>query len=481
MSYYAKSYSLKVPEGELAKHLGIELAAKNPVKSGPLQLSYPGHVNDPIPKAWIETFKSLGYEMKEDPFSRAARGAFSSLLSVDPVKRERSNAATAYYGPVAHRKNLTLWTGCLVEKILFSKDRDEVLATGIQFQQNGEIKEAKARKEVILAAGSLQSPKMLELSGIGNAKLLISHGIEVLVDNPNVGENLQDHLFCCVSFEAKDSIQTLDDLVRKDQNALEAAMTEYNSSRSGLFTSVGVTSYAYLPVIEFISEEGQAKLKKLLDSYILTEDKPAIKGNFKVARKILESEDEASGAFLAVTTQTDVMDLPLGPEPGKFVSLGAMLSQPLSTGSVHITSSSPLQKPLLDPNYLSNSIDLEILARHAQYMLTIATTEPFCSTILKAGGKRKGEDAYFTSLGEAKKFVRRALSMWHPTSTCAMLPRENGGVVTERLRVYGTRNLRIVDASVMPIIPRANIQSSVYAVAERAADIIKEDNGLHTG
>ena len=113
-------------------------------------------------------------------------------------------------------------------------------------------------------------------------------------------------------------------------------------------------------------------------------------------------------------------------------------------------------------------------------MLTISSTEPFYSTILKAGGKQKGEHAYFTDLEGAKEFVRRrALSVWHPTSTCAMLPRDKGGVVGEWLRVFGTRNLRVVDASVMPIIPRANIQSSVYAVAERAADIIKADNGLH--
>jgi choline dehydrogenase-like flavoprotein len=481
MPYYAKSYSLKGPEGELAKHLGTEWAAKNNETSGPIQVSYPWQLeDDPMPNAWLDTFKALGYEMKEDPFSGAPVGAFASLHSVDPVKKERSDAATTYYGRTVDRKNLTLLTGCLVEKILFDQASNELIATGIQYQQDGATKIAKARKEVILAAGSLQSPKMLELSGIGNSKLLNSHGIEVFIDNPNVGENLQDHLLCYISFEAKDSIKTLDDLIRRDPKVLDDATKEYNTSRTGILSHSTVIGYAYLPVTEFLSAEGKMKLKRLLDTYIHDEDRPAAKGNFGVARKILESENEASAAFIHTASQADVYDMPFGPAPGKFVTIGVMLSQPLSTGYVHITSPDPTVRPIIDPRYLSHPIDLEIFARHVQYINTIASSEPFCSAVLKEGGRRKGgENAYSTDLESVKEWVRRTgHSMWHPSSTCAMLPRDKGGVVDERLRVYGARGLRVVDASVMPIVTRANIQSSVYAVAERAADIIKIDHGL---
>lgn len=173
-------------------------------------------------------------------------------------------------------------------KIIFGKNGVEIVASWIRFQHGGEAKVANARKEIILAAGSIQSPKMFELSGMGNAKLLKAHGIEVLIANPDVGRNLQDRLLCNLSFEAKDNIQTLDDLVRKDPKAIEAAMAEYKNSQGGLFTSIGVASYAYLPVTEFLSDEGQAKLKKLFDGYILNENNPAAKGNFRSGEKYLE-------------------------------------------------------------------------------------------------------------------------------------------------------------------------------------------------
>ena len=335
MPYYAKSYSLKVPGGEIAKHLGIEWTARAPTTAGPLRVSHNGTLNDPLPKAWIESLRSLGYEMKEDPFSGPSAGSFSSLSTVDPVLKERSSSATAYYTPASGRRNLHVLTGGLVEKILFMKSENELVASGIRFQQNGEAKVAKVRKEVILAAGSLQSPKILELSGIGNPEILKSHGIEVLIDNSNVGENFQDHLFCAMPFEVREMIPTLDDVVRGNAEATETAFSEYKAQKTGLFTSVGVTSYAYLPVVDFISLEGQASLKKLLDSYIDKGNKPAAKGNFEVARRILENENDASGMFATVAAQLDVMDSPFGNEPGNFVSITATLSQPLSTGSVH--------------------------------------------------------------------------------------------------------------------------------------------------
>ena len=131
--------------------------------------------------------------------------------------------------------------------------------------------------------------------------------------------------------------------------------------------------------------------------------------------------------------------------------------------------------PRIDPRYLSHALDLEIFARHLCYIETIAGTEPLAS-LLKPNGKRNAPKAYVKSLDAAKEYAQlAAMSNWHSVGTCAMLPREKGGVVDERLVVYGTRNLRVVDASIIPIISQANTQSTVYAVAERAADLIKAD------
>lgn len=484
--YYAKVYSLKPFQNELRQHFGIDWTGGNDCPTpGPIQASYTGDLGDPIPKAWVETFKKLGYHMTQDPFSGVLVGAFSCLASIDPVSRERSYAATAYYVPVAERPNLHVLTDSTVEKILLANGEAK-FASGIQFQQNGKLVTVKTRKEVILAAGSLQSPKMLEISGVGSAKLLRSHNIDVQIDNPHVGENLQDHIVCSIGFEAKDDVNTLDDLIRQDPKAIETAMREWVATKTGPFVSVGVASYAYLPVLEFLSDDGQKTLQRLLDSHAVNgePEHPVAALYYDISRSILESKDDASGAFLAVAAQSilpvdpDSKDSPAGPVSGKYITLGAMLSQPLSKGSVHIDSSDPSQKPLIDPKYLAHPLDMEIFARHMRYLETIAGSEPLQS-LLKENGRRRDPRSDLKDLETAKEYIRNSsISMWHPTSTCAMLPRDRGGVVDENLLVYGTSNLRIVDASVIPLIPRANVQSTVYAVAERAADLIKVHHAL---
>ena len=144
--------------------------------------------NESCTRAWLDTFDALGYRMKEDPFSGSPMGAFAPLATLDPITAERSNGAVPYYAPAADRKNLTVLTSCLVEEILFKSGESKFLATGIQYTRDGTSQVATACKEVILAAGSFQSPKIFELSGIGSAGLLKLHGIETLVDNPGVGE-----------------------------------------------------------------------------------------------------------------------------------------------------------------------------------------------------------------------------------------------------------------------------------------------------
>lgn len=163
------------------------------------------------------------------------------------------------------------------------------------------------------------------------------------------------------------------------------------------------------------------------------------------------------------------------PQPGNYISLVTALSHPLSTGTSHIVSTDAKMPPMIDHQYLSRSIDIELHARHVQYLETIAATEPLAS-LLKSNGRRNDPQAFLEGkLESAKKYVRNmSTTNWHSCGTCAMAPREKGGVVDENLRVYGVSGLRIVDASVFPFIPQSNLQSLVYAVAERASDIIKK-------
>lgn len=172
--------------------------------------------------------------------------------------------------------------------------------------------------------------------------------------------------------------------------------------------------------------------------------------------------------------RTEMKDLLAPTNPKNYITIMVANNHPFSRGSCHIRSASPDGKPSLDPKYLSHPLDLEILARQTQYIETIVKTEPLASLLKPVGRLPEGKEA--TTLEAAKEIVKeRLLSTFHPVGTCAMMPKELGGVVDSRLKVHGIKNLRVVDASIFPMETLGNIQATVYAVAEKAADLIKED------
>lgn len=480
--YYQKSHTLSLPSEFIREHLSIDYVDEEVRgKTGPIQVSFPASPS-PLAKAWVDTFKTLKYELTGDPFAGKVTGGFVSASSIDPKTRERSYVTSAYYAPVKDRSNLRVVTEAYVEKIILEDRPNGIFASGVRFTHEGKTVTVNAEKEVILSAGVFQSPQLLELSGIGDATLLRSLGITVHIDNRNVGENLQDHLFTGISWEVQEGVQTAD-ILRRDPNAAKAAMQEYMSSRGGPLSNAAVAAFAFMPVVEFLTPEGPKALKQLLDEHLQERGEEASAGekiHYGFIRSILESPDEASASLFMSIINANLGTEPIGaqkdklPPPGDYVTLCASLLHPFSRGSVHINSADPMQKPTIDPKYLSHPLDVELFARHLQFLETIAETEPLAS-FLKPGGRRSVPS--IKDLAEAKEFLRgSAISNWHPTSTCSMMPKEVGGVVDERLFVHGTRNLRVIDASVIPITPRGNPQSSVYAVAERAADIIKEDH-----
>ena len=175
-------------------------------------------------------------------------------------------------------------------------------------------------------------------------------------------------------------------------------------------------------------------------------------------------------------------------EPENYAAILVSLPHPFSAGTVHIGSKDPTQLPVVDPQFMCHPLDAEILGRHMKALDQLLAAEPFAS-LLKPGGRRlpadsplfapEAADSEAKRLDAAREHARRYIrSTSHPVGTCSMLPRDKGGVVDARLRVYGVRGLRIVDASVFPMVPRGNIQSTVYAVAERAADFVKEEWSL---
>ncbi|KAL9101756.1 MAG: hypothetical protein Q9187_009203, partial [Circinaria calcarea] len=309
--------------------------------------------------------------------------------------------------------------------------------------------------------------------------------IPVLIDNPNVGENLQNHVMCGMSSEVADGMKTLDPLSRQEPAALAAAAEAY-SRQAGPFANGGTFASALLPVSDFLSKEGKDELDQLLHSTakIPTPNaptRPFDELHRSFVHSVLTSPTEGSGCYITFPGYTGFTpEGSFAPPPENnenYFTIAVLLSHPLSRGSVHISSSSPSTPVRIDPHYLSHPLDLEILARHMRYANSIISRAEPLRSLLKPGGNRnEGAPASLEDLEVAKEYVRRtAVGAHHPTGTCAMMPKENGGVVSARLVVHGCANLRVCDASVIPITPRGNPQASVYAVAERAADIIKED------
>ena len=484
--YYRKCHTLTRPTPEVSEHLGIDWIDESVSgNSGPIQALFQGVVQDPLSKAWVQTFKGLQYGLCGDPFAGEAIGGYSSPITVDPVSKTRSYAAKAYFAPAAQRPNLSVLTGILVKNIILDSENGIVTAKGVRAIVKDKEYTVKARKEVILAAGAFQTPKLLELSGIGDRKLLENHGIHVFIDNPNVGENLQDHLMTGISYEVIDGVFTGDGLMRQEPEITQMATQMYTTAKTGPLCAGGIGSYAFMPLLNSLGSDKEASLERVLREYHSPD--PNDTTHYDFVRSILESDNKASASMFMFPAQvnlhsnTSARNFTQDLLPGNFLSLGVALLHPLSRGSVHITSASIYDAPHIDPKYLSHALDVDVFAHHLRFLdRQLAASEPLASLLLKPNGRRNHPTAFNiskNSFDDARAYVRQsAISNNHPACTCAMKAREKGGVVDERLVVYGTGNLRIVDASIMPTIPGGNIQSNVYAVAERGADLIRRDN-----
>ncbi|RHZ50658.1 GMC family oxidoreductase [Aspergillus thermomutatus] len=475
--YLRKFHTFSPPSKATAELLGVDryMNASNQGCDGPVPVSLPD-VYGPFNKAWDETFAQLGWQTDADPIAGRKLGAFTSPLTVDAKTGKRAYAA-AYYSPeVAARPNLRLLPETMVERVLLTKQDGDVVATGVQVKNQDGTREILAKREVILCAGSLNSPQLLELSGIGSAELLRKHGIPVMVNSPGVGENLQDHCITSINFEIADG-QVSGDILR-DPNVLQALIKLYEETRGGPLAGMPI-SMAYLPFVDGQGVVPRQEVESLLSRYLdSAEVPPNLQAQYTHLRNMLLDNDDASSQYLFLPAQlhmnpgaTTLADVLAKTLPGNYISIMVLHNHPFSRGSVHISSSNAADKPIYDPKLLSHPLDLEILARHTQFLERIVATEPFKS-LLK--GPRMPENTNdLSDLDRAKEVVKeRLFTCFHPAGTCAMLPREMGGVVDDRLKVYGTRNLRVVDASVFPLEPTGNIQATVYAVAERAADLI---------
>lgn len=430
--------------------------------SGPVQAV----INRRIPEkqeAWIPTLNKLGIEWNRESLGGDVNGVMYQPSSIDSRDWVRSYSATAY--PPLAGSNLNIWTDTRAAKINVAsgEHQQDARATGVTLADGTVV---NARHEVIISAGALLSPGLLEVSGIGKSGVLSDAGVTQIVDLPGVGENLQDHIRASVTYQLKEGITSMD-ILKFNQTYADEQLALYRQGEESLYDYTG-SAYLFANWAQTVGLEIDEKLKQLAHSNSNT--------SFPATLAKLEWMDNPDVPQLEIIF-SDVYNGPRGyPANGtelfgeSFFTFLCCVMHPLSRGSVHITSPNIEDKPLVDPNYLSHEYDVAAMVQILKYARKIGQTSPLSDCHI-GSDYEPGPEVQTDE--ELEAYVRNTTtSISHPLGTAAMLPREDGGVVDHKLRVYGTQNLRVVDASVIPVLISAHICTAVYGIAEIAAGLI---------
>lgn len=480
--YYLKSENFTVPTSSVAADLNLSyVQSKLHGVDGQINNGFPhDDAFTPFDEAWPRTYESLGLGISSDPKDGLALGGYNILTNVNPDGNSRSYAATTYLKAAADRPNLKVFTSALVNRVLFDTTGEVPTAIGVCFSVNGTLYTVNATSEVVLSAGSYGSPQILELSGIGSKEVLSAAAVDVVSSNPHVGENLQDHVYMPLGYKVNPGISTLDDLV--NETYFNEAYEQYLANRTGPLALVALGG-ALLSASQIIPDASAYKsFKAEIDTMDFTtnatgrsEQYAIIKRNmFDPKEAIAQHMNTASGMNPEFANDTTKLFAP--PISGNYFTILGVLEHPFSRGTVHIKSSDAADHPVINPHYLEHPADIKILSQIALHVQnSLAVTAPLSDLLVDNGTALQSGYTKLTPENVESEIKRLLQSEYHPVGTCSMLPREKGGVVDSKLKVYGVSNLRIVDASVFPLLPRANMQSLVYAVAERAADWIKQE------
>ena len=392
---------------------------------GPLNVS-DVTTKHPVSDAVVEACVEAGIPRNEDVNGENQEGVSYYQLTVK--NGQRQSAAVAYLHPAMGRANLKVETRALTTKVIFEGKK----AVGIEYLQGGVRKIATARREVILAGGAINSPQLLQLSGIGPGELLRDHGIEVIADLPGVGENLQDHYVMGVTYRLKPGTISVNELTKGPRFLGE--ILKYAFQRKGLLTLSAAHVAAFCksrpdlagPDIQFHILPASQNLEKAMT----------------------EGKMELDGA------------------PG--LTIAPCQVRPESRGTIHIKSADPSVYPAITPNYLSDPLDQEVAVAGLKWARKIAAQPALARYIDHE--MLPGPD--FTNDEALLGYARMAGStIYHPVGTCQM---GSGpmAVVDAQLRVRGVEGLRVVDASVMPRLVSGNTNAPTIMIAEKAADML---------
>jgi choline dehydrogenase len=386
---------------------------------GPLVVS-----SHPAGNALVESYFAAAQEagIPFNPDFNAANPEGCGPMQATIANHARCSAAVAYLHPARSRPNLTVLTHAQATRLRFSGKR----ASGVEYLRLGQTEQAHAEAEVIVSCGALRSPQLLMLSGIGPKRELQRLGIEVRQDLPGVGCNLQDHLHTRVRCEITQPLT----FAPQPQAFKAEAMRLYEAGQGGVLASNFLEAGAF---VKSRAEEAYPDLQ----------------------------------LFFLMTLSPDYPEA--GPPTCHGLSFTAYINRPASRGKITLASANPLDRPLIDFNYLSAEDDMRCAIAGVRWNLKIWQASAFDAL----RGREIAPGANLRSDAELEAFVRRTASTtWHPAGTCKM-GHDEMAVVDCRLRVHGIDALRVVDASIMPTVVSGNTNAPTLMIAEKAADMMR--------
>ncbi|KAJ4367482.1 hypothetical protein N0V83_007065 [Neocucurbitaria cava] len=480
--YFRKHQTLDVPDQaalpEDKRFMPHAAREKYHGTNGPIHTSFNDHYM-PLEEEFCKAAYDVGGGQStiSDAWSGDHMGFYSSLGAVDRTDDpgKRSYAATGYLRPNLQRPNLRVLTEAQATKVLLKDDQ----AVGVEFYHAGKLHRVKAAKEVVLSTGVIQTPQLLELSGVGDPAVLQKAGVDCVIENTSVGANFQDHVLGGMLFDLKEGIMSLDAL--QGEEYAKAQQEVYEKTNKGPYGSPGML----MGFVSYASLVGNEGVKKLQDEIA---EKSLAKTEFEIKQEKVIVDQLSDPTFanlqtfcipcqLDMTAGSDQIQFFSAPPAGKNrVSLLICLEHPLSRGSVHISSSDPLKPPTIDPGYFRNECDAKILAAGIKW-LDAVSKHPLVAKSLGERVQPPPSNSLETE-EQRMEYVKNHIStQYHLIGTAAL-----GQVVDERLRVISgkgkvVKGLRVVDASVFPGHVSGNIMASTYAVGEKGADLIKEDDG----
>jgi choline dehydrogenase-like flavoprotein len=467
--YFRKSTTFTPPIASNIKEFGTTYDASYYGTNGPVQASFPNFEYQDTKKIWA-AYKADGVPIPREHAAGKAVGAFWIPTALQAQTQTRSHAKNAYYDPVKSRSNLVLATGKTVNEILFSQSLlSGYTANGVQYKSraDGSTKKVYATREVIMAAGSIFTPQLLQLSGIGPRNVLKAAGVAVKKDMPAVGANMQDHPNVNMQFDLQ-NLSFPNPYSGSDPSYNATVWAEYQNSRTGPLTQAHGSSLAFLSLQTVTDKWSQiVNTVKTQDcrSYL-----PSVYDDSSLLRGFQKQSDII--ASLHATPDAAVAEFPMNP----FGLAISALQRPLSRGTVTLNPSNKYGNPIIQFNSLQNPVDRQILVEQVRWTRKHwASPElaKFSPVELTPGAHAQTDDEIINDLVQQKALEA---SFAHMSGSCAMMPESYGGCVGSDLAVHGVKGLSIVDASIIPLIPATHLQATMYAVAEKAADLIKARN-----